>query len=83
MLYLDDGSFPFNTTEEAATGINIIRDTFASLGLEMHCGNKQNQKLKTELIFFPAPALYTTNDSPTATALPYPTPTSHTTDGSN
>ena len=58
-LFLDDSGFPFNTREEAITGTKLIKETFASLGLEMHCGNNMTDKSKTEILWIPPPSFYT------------------------
>ena len=58
-LFLDDSGFPFNTREEAITGTKLVIETFASLGLEMHCGNKTTNKSKTEILWVPPPSFYT------------------------
>ena len=58
-LFLDDSGFPFNTREEAITGTKLVKETFASLGLEMHCGNKTTDKSKTEILWVPPPSFYT------------------------
>ena len=67
-LFLDDSGFPFNSREDAITGTKIIRSTFASLGLEMHCGNEENKKSKTEILWVPPPSFYAnkTNSLPSA-----------------
>ena len=59
-LFLDDSCFPFNTREDAAVGTKLVKETFASLGLEMHCGTKETDKSKTEILWVPAPSFYTT-----------------------
>ena len=75
MLYLDDGSFPFNTREDMIAGCEIINDTFNELGLEMHTG-KGDKKSKTELIFFPTASFFNKTAHPTALPpTPSPTPT--------
>ena len=58
-LFLDDSGFPFETREDAAIGTKLVRETFASLGLEMHCGTKDSTKSKTEILWIPAPSFYT------------------------
>ena len=58
-LFLDDSCFPFNTREDAAIGTKLVKKTFASLGLEMHCGTKETKKSKTEILWVPAPSFYT------------------------
>jgi hypothetical protein len=57
-LFLDDGSFPFHTRNDAIRGTTLVKDTFASLGLEMHCGSNTNDKSKTEILWIPAPSFY-------------------------
>ena len=59
-LFLDDSCFPFNTKEDAAIGTKLVKETFTSLGLEMHCGTKETTKSKTEILWIPAPSFYTT-----------------------
>jgi len=58
VLFLDDSGFPFNSKDDATKGTKLIRETFSSLGLEMHCGNNQNPKSKTEILWIPAPSFY-------------------------
>ena len=58
-LFLDDSGFPFNTREEAIIGTRLVKETFKSLGLEMHCGNKTTDKSKTEILWVPPPSFYT------------------------
>ena len=58
-LFLDDSGFPFNTREDAITGTQLVKETFASLGLEMHCGTKDTDKSKTEILWVPSPTFYT------------------------
>jgi hypothetical protein len=58
-LFLDDSCFPFNTREDAAIGTKLVKETFASLGLEMHCGTRNTEKSKTEILWVPAPSFYT------------------------
>ena len=65
-LFLDDSGFPFNSREDAITGTKLIRSTFASLGLEMHCGDNTSKKSKTEILWIPPPSFYTNgSNSPT------------------
>ena len=57
-LFVDDSAFPFNTKDEVTTGTRLIKETFASIGLEMHCGNKDSTKSKTEILWIPPPSFY-------------------------
>ena len=73
LLYLDDSGFPFNNRDDAATGTRIIKETFTELGLQMHLGNNENKKSKTEILWIPAPSFYTAainEPQTTPTALP-------------
>ena len=66
VLFLDDSGFPFNTRDDAITGTRIIKETFTELGLEMHCGSKENKTSKTEILWVPAPSFYSyANDQQT------------------
>ena len=59
VLFLDDSGFPFNNRDDATTGTRLIRETFTNLGLTMHCGDNENKKSKTEILWIPAPSFYT------------------------
>ena len=50
-LYVDDGSFIFNTCEDLKKGLNLVYKHFARFGLEMHIG-KGETKSKTECVMF-------------------------------
>jgi hypothetical protein len=62
-LFLNDSGFPFNSREDAIVGTKLIRSTFTSLGLEMHCGDNTSNKSKTEILWIPAPSFYTTTSN--------------------
>ena len=74
MLYLDDGSFPFNTRDDMITGCEIINETFSELGLEMHTGHGE-KKSKTELMYFPTASFFNKTAYPTLPITTTPTPT--------
>ena len=58
-LFLNDSGFPFETREDATIGTRLVKETFASLGLKMHCGDKDTKKSKTEILWVPSPSFYT------------------------
>jgi len=88
-MFLDDSSFPFNSRINASKGTQIIRETFASIGLEMHCGNELNPKSKMEILWIPPPSFYSraatqslpptsaSTTTPAAPCLPSPPSTTH------
>ena len=51
VLYVDDGSFPFENCEQLTRGISLIYSHFTRFGLEMHVV-KGEKVSKTECIFF-------------------------------
>ena len=57
ILYMDDGSFLFNSREDLEIGLEMIYTHFSRFGLEMHIG-RNNQTSKTECIFFPPPGYF-------------------------
>ena len=55
MLYVDDGSFVFESRTDIEKGITLIFDHFAWFGLEMHIGTeKKHQRLNA---YFPRPRI--------------------------
>ena len=57
MLYVDDGTFPFEDWEQLTLGAQLIFDHLNIFGLEMHIW--QGEKFsKTECVFFPPPGLF-------------------------
>ena len=57
ILYLDDGSFIFQSREDLVNGLEIINNIFETMGLEMHVG-KGETKSKTEAMYFPTSAFF-------------------------
>jgi hypothetical protein len=52
LLYVDDGTFMFETEEEMVRGADLIAEQFRVFGLKMHSG-KDGGKSKTKAIYFP------------------------------
>ena len=50
MLYVDDGTFVFESRTDIEKGITLLSDHFARFGLEMHIGMGRKPS-KTEYIF--------------------------------
>jgi hypothetical protein len=50
LLYVDDGTFVFDSRDELERGAQAIYDTFKSLGLTMHIGTQGN-KSKSEAMY--------------------------------
>ena len=44
MLYVDDGTFVFESRTDTEKGITLLSDHFARFGLEMHIGTEKNLK---------------------------------------
>ena len=57
ILYLDDGSFLFQSRTDLVNGLDIINNIFNSMGLEMHVG-KGDTKSKTEAMYFPTSSFF-------------------------
>ncbi|KAL7431046.1 hypothetical protein ACHAXH_001423, partial [Discostella pseudostelligera] len=51
---------PFHTKKDAIQGTILVKETFSSLGLEMHCGSNDNKKSKTKILWIPPPSFYST-----------------------
>jgi Reverse transcriptase (RNA-dependent DNA polymerase) len=60
LLYVDDGTFIFDSREELEKGAQKIYDTFKALGLTMHIGTQGN-KSKSEAMYI-SPSLKLDND---------------------
>ena len=63
MLYVDDGSFVFESRTDIKRGITLLSNHFARFGLEMHIGTEKNP-LKTEFIFFLSPGFFNAQTLP-------------------
>ena len=50
---MDYGALPFVSREDTILGTNIVFETMARLGLNMHVGTK-NKGSKTEAVYFPS-----------------------------
>ena len=60
MLYIDNGTFPFEDWEQITLGAQLIFDHLNIFGLEMHIW--RGEKLsKTECVFFPQPGFFNKN----------------------
>jgi hypothetical protein len=57
ILYIDDGSFIFQSRTDLINGLEIINNIFKAMGLEMHVG-KGETKSKTEAMYFPTNAFF-------------------------
>ena len=57
ILYLDDGSFIFQSRNDLINGLEIINNIFETMGLEMHVG-KGETKSKTEAMYFPTSSFF-------------------------
>ena len=57
ILYLDDGSFLFQSRTDLVNGLEIINNIFNSMGLEMHVG-RGDTKSKTEAMYFPTSSFF-------------------------
>ena len=73
MLYLDDGSYVFESREDMQEGAKMIKRFFHIFGLTIHIG-KGEVKSKTEFVFFPPPSWFRPkarleNEGDTATAI--------------
>ena len=52
LRYIDDGAVIFESRCDFEKATNIIYNKWKTIGLTIHIG-RQNQKLKTEAIYFP------------------------------
>ena len=50
MLYVDDGAFVFESSNDTEKGTTLLTDHFARFGLEMHIGTEEKSS-KTECVF--------------------------------
>jgi hypothetical protein len=71
ILYLDDGSFLFASRDDMIKGLEIINNTFAQLGLEMHVGS-DGKKSKTEAMYFPTGSFFNHPTNPVPALSPTP-----------
>ena len=51
LLYVDDGTFLFESREELELGAQMIYDTFQKLGLTMHVKGKEDKTSKSEAMY--------------------------------
>ena len=54
VLYVDDGAFTFEDSDQLTRGLNLIYQHFTRFGLNIHTG-KGKKASKTECVFFPPP----------------------------
>jgi hypothetical protein len=56
-LYVDDGTFPFDTRDSLSKGMNLVFKHFTRFGLEMHIGRNGGES-KTECVSYPPPQFF-------------------------
>ena len=57
VLYVDNGTFPFEDRDQLTKRVQLIYDQFKKIGLEVHIGRGAKPS-KTECVFFPPPGFF-------------------------